>query len=232
MNGHHCTRLDFGVIEYESIAPDFNTRIMWPVYLKFEGGLWNSTTNGWREWEWEGNQPLNLRLARFVSVVQVNQVYNMTFQSEPPIDMRFQFQRRTQTGNNSEYIVIKLHYPRPNSIRVQNRGRVMKPISLLDNHGQNPLNITVCGSNKFFYENYTIHFVLTADRDCQVRVSLTNSIQLTARFNMDINDFFAIDGQTKFIDRMCAVLGIVDTSRLKIVGIYNGSVTVVAYIDE
>ncbi len=49
---------------------------------------------------------------------------------------------------------------------------------------------------------------------------------------MDINDFYANDGQTKFIDRVCAVLGIVDTSRLKIVGIYNGSVVIHAYIDE
>lgn len=31
---------------------------------------------------------------------------------------------------------------------------------------------------------------------------------------------------------MCAVLGIEDTSRLKIVGIYNGSVIITAYIDE
>lgn len=31
---------------------------------------------------------------------------------------------------------------------------------------------------------------------------------------------------------MCAVLGIEDTSRLKIVGIYNGSVVITAYIDE
>ena len=50
MNGHYCEREDFGVLEYESIAPDFNTRIMWPVYLQYEGGLWNTTTNGWREW--------------------------------------------------------------------------------------------------------------------------------------------------------------------------------------
>lgn len=74
--------------------------------------------------------------------------------------------------------------------------------------------------------------MLTGDKACQVRVSLTNSIQLTARFSMDINDFFIDDGQTKFIDRMCAILGIVDTSRLKIVGIYNGSVIIKAYIDE
>ncbi len=48
---------------------------------------------------------------------------------------------------------------------------------------------------------------------------------------MDINLFFSNDGQTKFIDRMCAVLGITDTSRLKIVSIYNGSVSVTAFID-
>lgn len=77
-----------------------------------------------------------------------------------------------------------------------------------------------------------MHFVLTGDKNCQVRVSLTNSIQLNARINMDINDFFNNDGQTKFIDRMCAVLGITDTSRLKIVGVYSGSVQIVAYIDE
>lgn len=146
--------------------------------------------------------------------------------------MRFQFQRRTVTGNSSEFIVIKLYYPRPNSIRVMNRGNVIKPISLLDNNGEAGLDTAVCGSNKFFYQNYTVHFVLTADKNCQVRVSLTNSIQLTARFSMDINDFFSNDGKTKFIDRMCAVLGIVDTSRLKIVGIYNGSVIIKAYIDE
>lgn len=50
INGHICDREDFGVLEYESIAPDFNTRIMWPVYLNFEGGDWNTSTNGWREW--------------------------------------------------------------------------------------------------------------------------------------------------------------------------------------
>lgn len=65
-----------------------------------------------------------------------------------------------------------------------------------------------------------------------MRVSLTNSIQLTARFSMNIDDFFRVDGQTKFVDRMCAVLGIEDTSRLKVVGIYNGSVILHAYIDE
>lgn len=49
---------------------------------------------------------------------------------------------------------------------------------------------------------------------------------------MDINDFYTIGGETLFIDRMCAILDIEDTSRLKIVGIYQGSVEVKAYIEE
>jgi hypothetical protein len=41
---------------------------------------------------------------------------------------------------------------------------------------------------------------------------------------MDLNTFFASDGQNLFIDRMCAVLGITDTSRMKVVAVYAGSV--------
>lgn len=175
---------------------------------------------------------MNRRLARFISVIQLFKTYNMTFESEPPIDMRFQIQQKTTTGNNSDWIVVKLYYPRPNSIRVQNRFGIVKPITLLDNNGENPLDTSICGSNKYFYQNYTIHFVITGAKDCQVRVSLTNSIQLNARIDMDINLFFANDGQTKFIDRMCAVLGITDTSRVKIVAIFSGSVDIVATIDE
>ncbi len=93
-----------------------------------------------------------------------------------------------------------------------------------------PLNTSQCGSNKFFYKNYTIHFIVTGDPNCKVRVSLTNSIQLTARFSMDINQFFADDGVTKFINRMCALLQITDYSRVKVVGVYAGSVTIVSYI--
>jgi hypothetical protein len=54
MNGHHCKREDLAVLEYENIAPDFKTRIMWPVYLHYDNGRWNTSTNGWREWDWQG----------------------------------------------------------------------------------------------------------------------------------------------------------------------------------
>lgn len=54
---------------------------------------------------------------------------------------------------------------------------------------------------------------------------------MTARFAMNIDDFFRDDGVTKFINRMCALLSINDTSRVKIVGVYAGSVQIVSIIE-
>lgn len=54
---------------------------------------------------------------------------------------------------------------------------------------------------------------------------------MTARFAMNIDDFFRDDGVTKFINRMCALLSINDTSRVKIVGVYTGSVQVTSMIE-
>jgi hypothetical protein len=55
MNAYLCRRSDFGVLEYQSIAPDFKTRIMWPVSLNYAGSNYTTYTNGWRDWEWIGN---------------------------------------------------------------------------------------------------------------------------------------------------------------------------------
>ena len=67
---------------------------------------------------------------------------------------------------------------------------------------------TACGANKYYYRDRSIDFVITNDPKCRPRLILTNSIQLTAKFDMDIDDFFEMDGRTKFIDRMAAVLRI------------------------
>lgn len=107
---------------------------------------------------------------------------------------------------------------------------MIRPISLLDNNGQIDLNTASCGSNKFFYQNYTIHFVVTGDPSCLVRVRLTSVVQLTMRFAMNINDFFNTGGPTRLVDRMCAIFHISDQSKVKIVGIYSGSVIVVVQI--
>ena len=119
MNAYMCSsRSDFGVLEYQSVAADRQTRIMWPVSLTADGYGYTTVTNAWREWDWLGNEPLNRRFGRFVSVLTYNRTYNMTYVSEPPQKLQVQLQKRTPAGNNSNYVIIKLHYPRPNAIRL------------------------------------------------------------------------------------------------------------------
>ena len=49
---------------------------------------------------------------------------------------------------------------------------------------------------------------------------------------MDINDFYsASDLETKFRDRVCAALGINDYSRVKIVGVFSGSLIMTTMIE-
>ena len=72
MNSYTCLNMtDFAVLEYQSIAPDFNRRIMWPVNLTYEGSTYTTVTNGWSEWEWIGKEPQNQRFGRFVSIVNL-----------------------------------------------------------------------------------------------------------------------------------------------------------------
>jgi hypothetical protein len=137
MNAYLCNRTDFATLEYQSIAPDFNRRIMWPVNLTYDGSNYTTITNGWREWEWLGKEPQNQRFGRFVSVVSLFKTYNMSFAAVPPYSLQLQLQTRTVTGNSSNYIIVRLYYPLPNSIKVTVNNAIVKPITLTDFNSNN-----------------------------------------------------------------------------------------------
>lgn len=112
---------------------------MWPVFLKYDGGNWTSKTNGWREWTWNGPEPMNQRLARFWSVVKLHKHYNLTYASMPPKDTRFQIQKRLMpNGNPNDWVIIRIYYPLPNSLEIlvtDNAGtnRIIKPYPSVQN---------------------------------------------------------------------------------------------------
>lgn len=49
--------------------------------------IWTNEINAYREWEWEGNEPLNHRLMRFIGVAELGHQYNVTFASQAPTDI-------------------------------------------------------------------------------------------------------------------------------------------------
>ena len=68
--------------------------------------------------------------------------------------------------------------------------------------------------------------MITGANNCLVRISLTDSVQLTLHFAMKIADFYKVDGKTRLVDRVCALFQIKDQSRVKIVSVYTGSTIV------
>lgn len=60
---------------------------------------------------------MNLRLARFWSVVKLHQFYNLSYSSSPPSDTRYQLQKREMpNGNSNDWVIIRIYYPLPNSL--------------------------------------------------------------------------------------------------------------------
>jgi hypothetical protein len=58
---------------------------MWPVNLTANSTNYTTVVNGWREWNWQGGIPMGTRLGRFVSVIKLYSIYNITFTSTPPL---------------------------------------------------------------------------------------------------------------------------------------------------
>lgn len=161
----------------------------------------------------------------------------MTFASEPPHKLQVQLQKRTPAGDNNNWLRIKLHYPRPNSIRITDiNNNVLDPILLTDLNNTaagvlSDLDKTTCGSYYYFYTNYTTEFIVTEDPNCLITVELTESVQLTTHFSINVDQFFSNSNSvTNFINNLCALLNIQDTSRVKVVGVHSGSAIVTTSI--
>ena len=241
MNGFFCNRSDFVVVEFESISKKFKTQVTWPIFMRMHesdnGTLtnWSTVLNGNREWHYINGKPSGNRFNRFASLMRLAETYSVDFDSQPPNRMRFQFQRKDKTKFNAEnWVILEVYYPQPNSIRVQVNGKVIHPITVLDNGSEESLynNTHICGANTYFFKNQTIQFVINGEKSCRPKLIVTNSIRLTVKFAMPIEEFFANDGKAKFIDKMAALLGIQDYSRIKVVGIYNGSTELGVFVED
>lgn len=138
-------------------------------------------------------------------------------------------------GNPLDWVIVRIYYPLPNSLEVlvtdkTSTDKVVKPFIAVEGVWQSLREHTgTCGANNFYYNNGTIEFVLNGVNSCQVRVKLSNYIQITTRLTVSVANFYANNGPTTFLTNICAFLGI-DPGRLKIVSVRSGSTVVQFYI--
>lgn len=180
---------------------------------------------------------MNTRIAMFKSFIVGGTFHRIQFAQRPPNDMLLAL-GQNNLYQNPQMIFVEVPYTTQNSIRVTVNGQVFKPsIGLINTY--NIDNGGACGYHEYFINNMTLTVQLQGKyindtgvtQECEVRLTVTNSIQLKTWLSMSIDEFWAKDGDTLFIDRLAALLDITDKSRIKIVGVYNGSVQIVAFIE-
>lgn len=66
----------------------------------------------YREWEWDGSEPLNLRENRFVSTTLANTRYTITYNGLNPYNIIHKIQRRVEdtSGESDVYVIISSAY--------------------------------------------------------------------------------------------------------------------------
>jgi len=85
-----------------------------------------------------------------------------------------------------------------------------------------------CGENRFVgIQNY-LEFYLTPG--CEISVEPKDSLMASVRLDWSLADFYASGGVTRFADRVAAVLG-VDSSQIKTVAVYQGSVIIDFFVE-
>jgi predicted transglutaminase-like cysteine proteinase len=88
-----------------SVAADYRSRLYSPIHLT--DGFFYNEINSFFEWSWDGPEPLNLRESKFVSLVSVNSVINMTNAGMNPTDSEYWLSKRYDSGSPDDYVIIK-----------------------------------------------------------------------------------------------------------------------------
>lgn len=87
----------------------------------------------------------------------------------------------------------------------------MKKPYLVKN-GESPVDLktktNVCGANNYFKDSREVHFVITGDPTCIVRLTMKNTVKVTAHFEIDIDDFFNGNRYVNFVSGMAAFLNL------------------------
>ncbi|CAK63318.1 unnamed protein product (macronuclear) [Paramecium tetraurelia] len=201
-NGYWCPGRQATILMFMSTAADYNKRLYSPI--KLTDGLFFNEINSFAEWNWDGPEPLNLRESKFVSLVSVNTVINMTNAGMNPTTSEYWLSKRSEAGSPEDWVILKWQFSVPQIIQVMVNNKVVQPGLTTNNKHHDLMTMTnQCGANNYFFENRTIHFVLTGKLDCKIRIALKNTLQVSTRLEITTSEFFG----DKFLQYARAQLG-------------------------
>lgn len=174
----------------------------------------------YREWVWNGNEPMNLRENRFVATALINTVYKIEYNGLNPYNLIHRLQPRTLNpiGEPTIWVIFNSIYQVPMNIEVSvvNEG-IIDSFLLTDN-----IDLTtktdICGANIYDWNTRSVQFVVNGSPNCIVRAVVLDTVRIHIKVNIKVSEFFANNNKISFISKVASFLGIKDYSRIKVVG--------------
>ena len=105
----------------------------------------------------------------------------------------------------------------PETVEVYNNDQLVKSFRLEEKIDL-ATKTNVCGANIWDWKTQTLEFVVTNDPKCIVTLRRTNSVRVSVRLDVKVENFYNNEAGADMLDKIAAYLGI-DTSRLRIVSI-------------
>ena len=221
-----------GVLIVENIEPEANTRTISPMnYTSLDPAEpFNNAINMFSDHGCENGYPTHKRVPRMVGALYLNKSYNLTFASTNPTIMKMQLTDPNwvvaNNGTNQIYtgVTMKIRYMSPQTVLVYNfnTGAEYKSIQWPDG---SVFNGTTCGSNKWTPVNNTLEFYITNSPDCVLMMKQVDSVQMSLRFDMTVEDFYSRNAATSLIYNIATVLGI-SFEQIRITSVMKGSAIV------
>ena len=231
-NANLCYNENIGQLLFESLDADTEDRSIVPISLLGQGNNeFNNTLNSFMDHCWDGHYTCQKRLSRFPGLVETRKKYEIYYTGTPPKNTRYTLVGGVQ-GQDYVHAIIDFSESRLYKVfDVSSGTKVEKDaneFSRVDKK-QKELEYTSCGEYRYESVNYVYEFHIPIG--CTVRFEAQDSIQGNIRLQMTYDEFFDKGGSTWFALKLANALSI-PQSRIRFVGVYEGSVVVNWYIES
>ncbi|KAL4508252.1 hypothetical protein ABPG72_003556 [Tetrahymena utriculariae] len=223
-NAYSCQGNNYVQLEWQSEAPDHNLRSTAPCMLtSIDGTTYSNKINMFREWQWDGNEPMNLRENRYYATALINTIYNIAYNGLNPYNIIHRIQQRTNdnVGEPNIWVIFISQYQIPNNIEVSTDGG--SPIEPFISNEVLTTKTSICGANIYDWRSRTIQFVINGAANCLVRLQVLDTVRIQVKVVIPVSQFFQANNKFSFISAVASFLGIIDYSQIKIVGATSSS---------
>ena len=229
-SGYVCekgaTTETYATLLFQSLDEDKMIRTFSPINISsccstfetYHGQSFYNQMQNFMDHSWSGFYTAHLKSSIYPAVVKTGLYLNISATGTLPNNMKFEL---LHTESESQAVIVAIWYQDPRSVVVHMNGQLV-PAEKYTTKG-----ISDCtfadphGCNRWFFEQNTVQFVLRkGDALVLKKVAV---VQMNLEMDLTLDEFYADDGPSLFVDRLAAMLDI-PSYRIRIVNVRQGSV--------